>query len=51
MDKPSYSCWAIDMVLPALKRSLRAASCWRVLVMNGGAGRLRVSRKRIRLTA
>ena len=35
---PSYSRWARVMVLRALKPSLRAASCWSVEVVNGGAG-------------
>src|SRR3990170_1239162 len=42
---PSYSCWARSIVFLALKWSLRAASCWSVEVMNGGAGfRLRSPR-------
>ena len=35
---PSYSRWATDIVRRGLKPSLRLASCWRVLVVNGGAG-------------
>ncbi len=35
---PSYSRWATDIVRRALNPSLRAASCWRVEVVNGGAG-------------
>ena len=38
MSTPSYSRWAIDIVRFGLKRSLRLASCWRVEVVNGGAG-------------
>ncbi len=35
---PSYSRWATDIVRRGLKPSLRLASCWRVLVVNGAAG-------------
>ena len=35
---PSYSRWAIDIVRRGLKLSRRLASCWRVEVVNGGAG-------------
>ena len=35
---PSYSRWASGIVLRAPNPSLRAASCWSVEVVNGGAG-------------
>ena len=38
VSTPSYSRWAIDIVRLGLKPSLRLASCWSVLVVNGGAG-------------
>ena len=38
VSAPSYSRWAIDIVRFGLKPSLRLASCWRVEVVNGGAG-------------
>ena len=38
MSTPSYSRWATDIVRFGLKPSLRLASCWRVEVVNGGAG-------------
>ena len=38
MSAPSYSRWAIDIVRFGLNDSLRLASCWRVEVVNGGAG-------------
>jgi hypothetical protein len=36
--KPSYRRWAICMVFRAENPSFRAASCWSVDVVNGGAG-------------
>ena len=38
VSTPSYSRWAIDIVRFGLNDSLRLASCWRVEVVNGGAG-------------
>ena len=38
MSAPSYSRWATDIVRFGLKPSFRLASCWRVEVVNGGAG-------------
>jgi len=35
---PSYRRWAMVIVLRAPNPSLRAASCWRVEVVKGGAG-------------
>jgi hypothetical protein len=35
----SYSRCAVDMHIDDDMRSFRPASCWRVEVMNGGAGR------------
>ena len=34
---PSYKRWAIIITRFTLKRSLRDASCWSLLVVNGGA--------------
>src|ERR1035438_535932 len=41
---PSYRRWAIIMARFTLKRSLREASCWNLLVVNGAAGLRRRSR-------
>ena len=38
VSAPSYRRWATDIVRLGLKPSLRLASCWSVLVVNGGAG-------------
>ena len=42
VSTPSYRRWATDIVRLGLKPSLRLASCWSVLVVNGAAG-LRVT--------
>ena len=41
---PSYKRWAIIMARFTLKRSLREASCWNLLVVNGAVGLRRRSR-------
>ncbi len=38
VSAPSYRRWAMDIVRLGLKPSFRLASCWRVEVVNGGAG-------------
>ena len=38
VSTPSYRSWATDIVRLGLNPSLRLASCWSVLVVNGGAG-------------
>ena len=38
VSTPSYRRWATDIVRFGLKPSRRLASCWRVEVVNGGAG-------------
>ena len=35
---PSYSCWASIMTFLVEKFSRLLASCWRLLVVKGGAG-------------